>query len=193
MAAHQAPLVLGFSRQEHWSGLPFPSPMREREKWKWKWSCVQLLVTPWTAAYQAPLSMGFSRQKYWSRALSTRVYYFLSIIPCSHVLSLLGRCPLVQACSGLTLTPALLYAQDASVRSEPLGSQHCPDLNQSCYMPLRTVRGWPTTKGASHQTSWLLSLTQSSLCSACSSVFKFLQRNFSKLPCSLFSFFPSKS
>ena len=25
-AAHQAPLPLGFSRQEHWSGLPFPSP-----------------------------------------------------------------------------------------------------------------------------------------------------------------------
>ena len=29
-------------------------------------SCVQLLVTPWTAAYQALLSMGFSRQEYWS-------------------------------------------------------------------------------------------------------------------------------
>ena len=26
MAAHQAPPSLGFSRQEHWSGLPFPSP-----------------------------------------------------------------------------------------------------------------------------------------------------------------------
>ena len=26
-AAHQAPLSLGFSRQEHWSGLTFPSPM----------------------------------------------------------------------------------------------------------------------------------------------------------------------
>jgi len=26
MAAHQAPLSLGFSRQEYWSGLPFPSP-----------------------------------------------------------------------------------------------------------------------------------------------------------------------
>ena len=27
MAAHQAPQSLGFSRQEHWSGLPFPSPI----------------------------------------------------------------------------------------------------------------------------------------------------------------------
>ena len=26
-AAHQAPRSLGFSRQEHWSGLPFPSPV----------------------------------------------------------------------------------------------------------------------------------------------------------------------
>ena len=34
MAAHQAPPSLGFSRQEHWSGLPFPSPMHESEKWK---------------------------------------------------------------------------------------------------------------------------------------------------------------
>ena len=31
----QAPPSLGFSRQEHWSGLPLPSPMHESEKWKW--------------------------------------------------------------------------------------------------------------------------------------------------------------
>ena len=40
MAAHQAPLSLGFSRQEHWSGLPFPSPMHESEKWKWSRSVI---------------------------------------------------------------------------------------------------------------------------------------------------------
>jgi len=32
MAAHKAPPSPGFSRQEHWSGLPFPSPMHESEK-----------------------------------------------------------------------------------------------------------------------------------------------------------------
>ena len=37
-AAHQAPPCLGFSRQEHWSGLPFPSPMHDSEKWKWSHS-----------------------------------------------------------------------------------------------------------------------------------------------------------
>jgi len=31
-AAYEAPPSLGFSRQEHWSGLPFPSPMHESEK-----------------------------------------------------------------------------------------------------------------------------------------------------------------
>ena len=40
MAAHQASPSLGFSRQEYWSGLPFPSPMHESEKWKWSRSVV---------------------------------------------------------------------------------------------------------------------------------------------------------
>ena len=31
-AAHQASPSLGFSRQEHWGGLPFPSPVHESEK-----------------------------------------------------------------------------------------------------------------------------------------------------------------
>ena len=64
MAAHQAPPSLGFSRQEHWSGLPFPSPVHESEKWKWS-----RLVASDSAAYQAPPSMGFSRQEYWSGVL----------------------------------------------------------------------------------------------------------------------------
>ena len=34
--SHQAPPSLGFSKQEYWSGLPFPSPMPESEKWKVK-------------------------------------------------------------------------------------------------------------------------------------------------------------
>ena len=32
MAAHQAPPSLGFSRQEHWTGLPFPSPVHASER-----------------------------------------------------------------------------------------------------------------------------------------------------------------
>ena len=39
-AAHQATLSIGFSGQEHWSGLPFPSPVHESGKWKWSRSVV---------------------------------------------------------------------------------------------------------------------------------------------------------
>ena len=91
--AHQAPLSIEFSRQEYWSGLPFPPPGDLRNpgieprspelqadslpseppgkvKVKVKsLSRVRLFVTPWTVAYQAPLSMRFSRQEYWSGLL----------------------------------------------------------------------------------------------------------------------------
>ena len=40
MAAHWASPFLGFSKQEHWSGLPFPSRMHESEKWK----CCNFLI-----------------------------------------------------------------------------------------------------------------------------------------------------
>ena len=66
-AAHQAPPSLGFSRQEHWTGLL----LHFHNAWKWKvkvksLSHVKLFATPWTVAYQDPPSMGFSRQEYWS-------------------------------------------------------------------------------------------------------------------------------
>ena len=68
--ARQAPLSMGFSRQEHWSGLPFPSPAIEYEVSEGSevksLSRVQPFATPWTVAYQATPSMGFSRQGYWS-------------------------------------------------------------------------------------------------------------------------------
>ena len=41
--AHQAPPSLGFSRQEHWSGLPFPSPcMKVKSESKVAQSCPTL-------------------------------------------------------------------------------------------------------------------------------------------------------
>ena len=79
---------MGFSRQEYWSGLPFPSPgdvpdpgiepgspalqtdsLLSEPLGKLllllrHFSLVRLCATPWTAACQAPPSMGFSRQEY---------------------------------------------------------------------------------------------------------------------------------
>ena len=45
-AAHQAPPSLGFSRQEHWSGLPFSSPMHESEQSKCSRSIVSSSSRP---------------------------------------------------------------------------------------------------------------------------------------------------
>ena len=59
-AAHQAPLSMGFSRQEYWSGLPFPSPtyvtvwtIMKAECWRVDafelWYCRRPLRVPWAA------------------------------------------------------------------------------------------------------------------------------------------------
>ena len=78
IVAYQAPPSMGFSRQEYWSGLPFPSPgdlpnpgiepgspafradalTSEPPGLSW----VQLFATSWTVAGEAPLSMGLSKQ-----------------------------------------------------------------------------------------------------------------------------------
>ena len=83
---------MGFSRQEYWRGLPFPSPgnlpnpgMEPRSpvlqenslpsepprkvKVKVKSLSVQLFATPWIVVYQASSSLGFSRQGYLSGLL----------------------------------------------------------------------------------------------------------------------------
>ena len=66
-AAHQAPPSLGFSRQEHWSGSPFPFPMHESEKGKWSRSVVSDFSWPHGLQPTRLLRpVGFSRQEYWS-------------------------------------------------------------------------------------------------------------------------------
>ena len=63
--AHQAPPSLGCSRQEHWSGLPFPfqciKVKSEREVTQ---SC-PTLSDPMDCSLLAPPSMGYSRQEYY--------------------------------------------------------------------------------------------------------------------------------
>ena len=93
--ACQAPLSMGFPRQEYWNGLSFYSPGDFPNQgsnpcllhwledslpvshlgcpYEMMHACilkslshVQILATLWTVAHWAPLSMGFSRQEYWS-------------------------------------------------------------------------------------------------------------------------------
>ena len=54
--------VLGLSRQEYWSRLPFPSPTHACMLSHF--SHVQFCATQWLAAHQALLSTGFSRQEH---------------------------------------------------------------------------------------------------------------------------------
>ena len=66
--ACQAPLSMGFSRQEYWSGLPFPSPclLLLLLLLLSRFSRDRLCATSEMAAHQAPPSLGFSRQDHWS-------------------------------------------------------------------------------------------------------------------------------
>ena len=54
MAAHQASPSLGFSRQEQWSVLPFPSPIHESEKWKWSGSVESDSLRPHEPQHTGP-------------------------------------------------------------------------------------------------------------------------------------------
>ena len=76
-AARQAPLSMGFSRQEYWSGLPFPSPGDLPNPGADPKSPALQASLPVShlggpgfrkcvLVTQAPLSMGFSRQGCWS-------------------------------------------------------------------------------------------------------------------------------
>ena len=64
-AAYQAPLSMGFCRQEYWSGVPLPSPSQLYNSGHissvQSLSHVRLFVTTWTAACQASLSITNSR------------------------------------------------------------------------------------------------------------------------------------
>ena len=96
-AAHRAPLSLGFSRQEHWSGLPFPSPMHESEVAQ---SCptlsdpmdcsqpgssthgiFQARVLEWVAtafsfhSFQTAVIQEQQKRKYYSNAMDLCIYY----------------------------------------------------------------------------------------------------------------------
>ena len=88
MTAYQAPPSPGFSRQKHWSGLPFPSPMRESESGEWKsWlktqhSWNEKTLAPWKKNYDKP-KQHIKKQRYYfpNKGPSSQIHGF----SCSHV------------------------------------------------------------------------------------------------------------
>ena len=70
-------LSLAFSRQEQWSGLPFPSPMQESEKWKWSCSVVSNSGDPMDCSLPDSSAHGIfqARVLEWG-AIAFSKYYF---------------------------------------------------------------------------------------------------------------------
>ena len=57
MAAHQAPLSLGFSRQEYWSGVPLPSPSHHASIYDF------MRLIPWESRGLARVTISLGRSK----------------------------------------------------------------------------------------------------------------------------------
>ena len=110
---------LGFSRQEHWSGLPFPSPKHESEKWKWSCSVMSnssqphglqptRLLCPWdfpgksTGVGSHTFSRGFSQPRDWPYVSCIAGRFFFT--------NWVTR----EAPHSLNITPASSYNQEKS-------------------------------------------------------------------------------
>ena len=89
MGALQAPPSLGFSRQEHWGGLPFPTPVHKSENGKWSRSVLsdsqrphglQLirLLHPWDFLGK---STGVGHQCLLCQMVTTTVYNTSAVSP----------------------------------------------------------------------------------------------------------------
>ena len=129
-----SPPSLGFSRQEHWSGLPFSSPVHACMLSHF--SCVWLCATLWTAARQAPLSTGFSRQEYWSGfPFPSLVYSNYSIVFIFTVCQWLSNLCLLNPVFYLELQMFAVYLH----LDVPRASQIQLNKNRTCYLTSKSA------------------------------------------------------
>ena len=137
-AVHQAPQSLGFSMQEHWSALPFPSPVRESEVTQ---SCptlshpmdcslpgssvhgiFQARVLEWGAIAFSPLGITQPKQQ------TSEILYFHTQVNLYEIKPIVPF-PLA-LCSGLKYFPV-----PYSMTSINLGHD-CPSLRRSLWMSI---------------------------------------------------------
>jgi len=145
MAAHQAPPSLGFSRQEHWSGLPFPSPIHETEKWKWS-----------LPLHNPPSSLRYSFQYFLRWKLSYQPHgpwwHVLLLFKGPCLLQLLMMTQTIQKSNFKNSWPppnfAWWYHADSNKLSKLLAAaaakslQSCPTLRPHRWQPTRLPRPW---------------------------------------------------
>ena len=58
IAAYQTPPSMGFSRQEHWRGVPLPSPLHICKRPQKEWADIQTAASIFTLLSQGPLWVG---------------------------------------------------------------------------------------------------------------------------------------
>ena len=85
-AAFQAPLAMGFSKQEYWSGVPFPSPMHETESESQVAQSCPTLCDPMDCSLPGSSIHGIFQ----ARVLEWRLY-FEYFVGCKPAVDLLGR------------------------------------------------------------------------------------------------------
>ena len=159
MAAHQAPLSLGFSRQKHWSGLPFPSPIHENEKWKGSHSVVSnpsrphgpqstRLFHPWDFSGK---STGVGCHCLLHKVIKHDISAYLTLL--IFLLEIL-----IPAC--VSSSPAFLMMNSAyklNKQGDSIQSWRTPSLiwNQSVVpCPILTIASWPAYRFLKRQVRW---------------------------------------
>ena len=115
-AAHQAPPSLGFSRQEHWSGLPFPSPMHESEKWKWSHSVMPNSSRPHGLRCSSRQITPFASRCFWGHQECLYFHHNLTVVG--------GSCGSVSIMTKLSSLPGIL--QTAIVCCHKCETGHIP-------------------------------------------------------------------
>ena len=139
-AADQAPRSLGFSRQEHWSGLPSPSPGHESEKWKWSRSVVS---NPQRGLNVYILSESAS-DLYWQ--FQWNIEYLYRSIP-----SLLNAV-VIQTYTWSTVTSWSIFPTPCSVTSPPITLTACTLSHlMVSHIPLRISKFFIFAVGPSNE------------------------------------------
>ena len=108
-AAHQAPPSLGFSRQEHWSGLPFPSP---------KWKVKVKSLSPMDCSPPGSSIHGIFQ----ARVLEWGAIVFSIVSAIQHKSAIIIH------------TPLLSLASLPSPHPIPPGSHRAPEIASLCYI-----------------------------------------------------------
>ena len=107
--AYQAPLSLGFSRQDYWSGLPFPSPLYHGGCSNWcPLSCWCYLTTH-------PLNVWgcwYSSQQSWWKLVFHPYWHFPWCTLCAYKLNKQGD--IIQPCSPLNFEPISCSMSDSN-------------------------------------------------------------------------------